>query len=319
MKRELMQQIRGIIPPLVTPLTDQGQIDADGLERLIEHQIVGGVHGLFILGTTGEGPSLAYDKRRELISRVCRLVDSRVPVLVGITDTSLAESVALASFAADAGCDALVAAPPGYYPLQQRDLLAYFQQLIQDLPLPLMLYNMPAVAHSTIELETVRRLLDQSSIVGLKDSSGDLDYFRSLLAITSNRPDFSLMVGPERLLSTTLALGGSGGVSGGANIWPRLFVGLYNAAIGNNRIAVSRLAETLMRLGQIYTVGPTSIPATVARIKSALSICQMCNDTTAPPIAEVSQAERERIEIILNELGLASRHSKVEISNLLPS
>ena len=102
----------GIIPPMVTPLTDRDALDAAGLERLIEHILGGGVHGLFILGTTGEGPSLSYRLRRELIERTCRQVRRRVPVLVGITDTAFVESVNVARWAADAGADAVVTAPP---------------------------------------------------------------------------------------------------------------------------------------------------------------------------------------------------------------
>ncbi|MHC4569171.1 MAG: dihydrodipicolinate synthase family protein, partial [Planctomycetota bacterium] len=95
--------LRGIIPPLVTPLLDRDTLDTAGLERLIEHVLAGGVHGLFILGTTGEAPSLSYRLRYEVIDRVCGQVAGRVPVLVGITDTSFVESANIARKAEDAG------------------------------------------------------------------------------------------------------------------------------------------------------------------------------------------------------------------------
>src|SRR2546427_7422671 len=104
--------LKGIVPPLVTPLRDRDELDVPGLERLIEHILSGGVSGLFILGTTGEGPSLSYRLRRELIERVCKQVNHRVPVLVGITDTAFVESVNVGRCAADFGADALVVAPP---------------------------------------------------------------------------------------------------------------------------------------------------------------------------------------------------------------
>src|SRR4029079_1920353 len=99
--------LRGIIPPMITPLIDRDTLDVEGLERLVEHLLAGGVHGLFILGTTGEGPSLSYKLRLELIERGCQHVRGRVPVLVGITDTSFTETVALAEEAADDGASAL--------------------------------------------------------------------------------------------------------------------------------------------------------------------------------------------------------------------
>ena len=107
-----MKKLHGIIPPLVTPLSDRDSLDHEGLERLLEHVIGGGVGGIFILGTTGEAPSLGYALRRELIKRVCAQVAGRIPVLVGITDTAFVESVALAKTAADCGADALVVTTP---------------------------------------------------------------------------------------------------------------------------------------------------------------------------------------------------------------
>src|SRR6266496_1108869 len=111
--------LTGILPPVVTPLLERDQLDVAGLARLLEHILAGGVSGLFILGTTGEGPSLSYRLRRELVERVCRQVRRRVPVLVGITDTAFVESVSVAQASAGAGADAVVLAPPYYLPEAQ--------------------------------------------------------------------------------------------------------------------------------------------------------------------------------------------------------
>ena len=298
-----MKSACGIIPPLVTPLTDQYKIDVPGLERLIEHVISGGVHGLFVLGTTGEGPSLKYDVRREMIRQTCRIVAGQIPVFVGISDTAIRESIALAQFAADTGCDFVVAVPPYYFPLGQCELLAYFKQLLSEMPLPTLLYNMPAVTGMTIGTETVRQLLDLDNFAGLKDSSGDLEYFQDILSVTSTRQDFSVLVGPEHLLATTLPLGGDGGVSGGANIWPGLFVELYESVIADKNFDAAPLAKTIARFGEIYKVGPQSVTATVARLKGALSILGICNNKTAPPIAGIDSTEQKQIESILQQLG----------------
>src|SRR5947209_3616044 len=109
-------KFHGIIPPLVTPLVDRDTLDYAGLQRLVKHVVGGGVHGIFLLGTTGEAPSLSYRLRRELITRVCELVEKRVPILVGITDTAFVESVALANHAAQAGASAVVLSTPYYFP-----------------------------------------------------------------------------------------------------------------------------------------------------------------------------------------------------------
>jgi 2-dehydro-3-deoxy-D-pentonate aldolase len=149
--------ISGIVPPMITPLLERDKLDCAGLERLVERMIAGGVSGLFILGTTGEGPSLSYALRRELIARVCRQVKRRVQVLVGITDTAFMESVYLARAAAESGADALVIAPPYYMPEGQPELQEYLSHLTPELPLPLYIYNMPSLTKVSFELDTVQR------------------------------------------------------------------------------------------------------------------------------------------------------------------
>src|SRR2546423_4637334 len=136
----LHRPLRGIVPPMVTPLLERDTLDVESLERLIAHLIRGGVHGLFVLGTTGEGPALSYRLRREVITRTCEIVGQKLPVLVGISDTSAVESVQLAHHAADAGAAVLVFTTPYYYPISQDELLGYVKRLMPELPLPAMLY-----------------------------------------------------------------------------------------------------------------------------------------------------------------------------------
>ncbi|MBM4018661.1 MAG: dihydrodipicolinate synthase family protein [Planctomycetes bacterium] len=128
--------LRGIVPPLVTPLTGRDTLDEAGLERLIEHVLAGGVHGLFILGTTGEAPSLSHRLREQMVRCTCRAVAGRRPVLVGITDTAFIESVNLARTAADAGADAVVLAPPYCFPAGQAELAEYIDHIAAEMPLP---------------------------------------------------------------------------------------------------------------------------------------------------------------------------------------
>ena len=169
-----MKRYKGIIPPLVTPLAGRDQLDRPGFERLIERVIAGGVHRIFILGTTGEAPSLSYRLRREVIERACRQVDGRVPVLVGITDTSSVESVHLAEFAGAHGAAALVLTTPYYFPAGQTELIAYIEDLMPRLPLPLLLYNMPSMTKIWFEIGTLKHLSTLEGIVGMKDSSSDI-------------------------------------------------------------------------------------------------------------------------------------------------
>lgn len=162
---------------MVTPLIDNNTLDRDGTVRLVEHMIAGGVHGIFILGTTGEAQSLAYHLRYELTELVCSAVAGRVPVLVGVTDTSLEESLRLAHKAAECGAAAVVAAPPYYFAPSQTELTMYYKALADALPLPLCLYNMPVHVKVSLEPATVKELAGHPNIIGLKDSSSNMVYF----------------------------------------------------------------------------------------------------------------------------------------------
>jgi dihydrodipicolinate synthase/N-acetylneuraminate lyase len=299
----LTQPLRGIIPPLITPLMDRDTLDIGGLERLIEHVLAGGVQALFILGTSGEGPSLSYRLRRDLIDRVCRQVVRRVPVLVAITDTAFVESVILARHAADCGASAVVLAPPYYMPEGQPELREYLEHLLPELPLPLLLYNMPPLTKVPLEIDTIRWAMDQPGIVGLKDSSSDMIYFHRVAEHLEQRADWALLVGPEELLVESVLLGGHGGVNGGANIFPRLYVRTYEAARDGNLIRAREGHNRIRRLSErLYHVGHH--PSTVIKgMKSALSCIGICNDFMAEPFSRFRQPERDRIQAALEELS----------------
>jgi dihydrodipicolinate synthase/N-acetylneuraminate lyase len=299
--------LRGIIPPLVTPLLDGNTLDVGGLERLVEHVLGGGVHGLFVLGTTGEAPSLDQALQREVVTRVCDQVAGRVPVLVGITDTSFVESIRLAHHAATAGAGAVVLAPPHYFPLDQADLVQYIERVCGELTLPLFLYNMPSHTKIHFAPETLRRLVAQEKIVGLKDSAAGAACFHQVREwIGRERPDFSLLIGPEELLAESIPQGAHGGVCGGANILPRLFVEMYHAAMCGDAAAVAVRQQRVLRLADtIYAVGRRSSGA-IIQIKAALSCAGICSAHVAEPLHQLAPGELDLMR--RNLAGLDIEH-----------
>lgn len=302
-----MKRYNGIIPPMITPLTERDTLDIAGLERLVERLIEGGVAGIFALGTTGEAPSLSYRLRRELVERTCQIVNGRVPVLVGITDTSLVESANLAKQSADLGADAVVSSAPFYFPAGQPELKEYIEQMLPELPLPLMLYNMPALTKTSFSAQVVEWAMEQEKIVGLKDSSGDLVYFRKMLRLASSRrPDWSLLVGPEELLAEVVLMRGHGGVNGGANLHPRLYVDLFEAARTGDLERSRELSDQVLALSEsIYTVGHYG-SAIIKGIKCALSVLGVCDDFMAAPFHRFHDKERAIIKDHLQTLGITS-------------
>lgn len=295
----------GIIPPMITPLTDRDTLDLDGLEKVIERMIAGGITGIFALGTTGEAPSLSYRLRRELVDRTCKIVNGRIPVLAGITDTSLVESANFAKDAAELGASAVVTSAPFYFPAGQPELREYLEQLLPELPVPLMLYNMPALTKISFQKDVVNWALDQEKIVGLKDSSGDFTYLKRMMRLAApKRPDWSFLVGPEELLAETVLMGGHGGVNGGAILHPRLYVDLYEAAMAKNLEEVRRLSDQVLALsGDFYSVGQHG-SAIIKGIKCALSLLGVCDDFMAAPFHRFHESERTLIARHLETHGI---------------
>jgi 4-hydroxy-tetrahydrodipicolinate synthase len=300
---------RGIIVRLATPLAERDQIDLPGLERLLQHVIAGGVHGVFLLGSTGEAPSLTERLKREFIARAVNIVDGRVQVLVGITDTSLVDSIELSAFAAEHGVDAVVAAPPPYFPIHQADLAAYIEALAADIELPLFLYNMPSHSKVAFEVPTVRQLLHHPKIVGLKDSSGNMLYFNQIVQMVQERPSFRVFIGPEELLAESVLVGGHGGICGGANLYPELYVELYNAAAGGDLATIHKLQHRVLRLSsRLYSVGePPS--GYLTGLKCALSCMGLCSGRMAEPLRSLSEEQSQAIVQQLRDLGLLNRES----------
>ncbi len=291
-------RFQGIVPPLVTPLRGRDTLDEGGLARLVEHVINGGVSGIFILGTTGEAPSLGYRLRCELIHRVCDLVNGRVPVLVGITDTAFVESLRVAQAACDAHATAVVLATPYYFPAGQTELIGYVERIARELPLPVMLYNMPSLTKVWFEIDTLVRLSSIPQIVGVKDSSGDLEYFIKLLGLRAQRPDWSILMGPEHLLVEAVRLGADGGVSGGANVFPQLFVQCYQAARAGEHAHAARLLDRINAFQSVYTIGKYT-SRYIKATKCAFSLLGICDDFMAEPFNHFLPPERQKVREIL--------------------
>jgi len=300
----LNKPLRGIITPAITPMTDNDTLDVTGLENLLNRMITGGVSGVFILGTTGEAQNISYQVRKELIKHTCRIIDRRIQVLVGVTDTSFPESLSLAVVAVEHGADALVCAPPYYYTPGDDELIQYYNHLSKRLPLPLFLYNMPANVKITIKPQIVQQLSENPNIVGLKDSSANGTYFQQVVHLLRDNPKFSLIVGPEEMLAESVLMGAHGGFSGGANLFPELFVSLYNAAVNKDFEKIEQLQKRVMEVSMsLYNIGRFA-SSYIKGIKCALNLLGVCNDYMADPFHKFEERERAIVKEKLIKLGV---------------
>jgi 4-hydroxy-tetrahydrodipicolinate synthase len=290
------------------------QLDVDAVDRIVDHLVQGGVSGLFVLGTTGEGPSLTYQMRYEMVERTCEQVKGRVPVLVGVTDTSLAESIALAEHAAACGASAIVAAAPFYFDVSQSALEAWFRELADRSPLPVMLYNMPSCVGVTLDLGIVDSLSHHPNIAGIKDSGGDWSYFQQLCDKHRDRDDFVIFMGPEELLAEAVAAGANGGVCGGANLLPQVYSRLYLAALKNDSVEIAHWKQAIADMFAMVYRDDDQRMKLIPGLKLAMEECGLCSGIIAPPLTAVTDSHAQRIRSSIPRLLAACEFSVVEAS-----
>lgn len=304
MKEKQFKPIEGIIVPLVTPLSSNNEIDLKGLDSLIEHVITGGVQGIFILGTTGEAQSLSFKLREEMIKETSRILKNRLPLLVGISDTSINDSIKLAELAYDVDAYAVVATAPYYFATGQPELLEYFENLISLLPIQLFLYNMPVHTKVYFDAKTIKQLARHEKVVGFKDSSANGAYLQTVMYTMRDRSDFMIFVGPEEMTAEMVLLGANGGVNGGANLFPKLYAELYKSAKSHNMDKMIRLQKLVMNVTTIYNKGKYG-SSYLKGLKCALSIKGICRDILALPFSSFGKEEREQINNDLIEIQKA--------------
>jgi len=293
----------GLIPPMVTPLEAPDRLDARSTEKMVRHLVSGGVDGIFLLGTTGEGPHLPYSVREALVKKVCSVVNGRLPVLVGITETDMEDALAFAAECGKLGAAGFVAAPPYYFKLTQRECVAWFRELADRLSLPLVVYDMPAHTDTVIEPATIAELSRHRNIVAMKDSSSVIALFNKYrVALTPQSKRFSLFMGPDEAMGEAVLLKADGGVCTGANLWPRTFKKMYDAAILGDVAEVRRIQQiTTTSSYLLYGLGDGQI-GFLKGVKAALAEMGLVKNVMAAPFTPFKGAELKPIRAALSKL-----------------
>lgn len=296
-------RIHGIVPPVPTPLRTDGAVDAEAFQRIASHLKEGGADAAFVLGSTGELASLSHAGRRQAIHAAADAFRDRLPLLVGIGDSCLAESLELAETAAAAGATALVLNAPSYYEISGGEMRAFLDLLLPRLPLPVMLYNMPWLTGHSFDDATLRHALSFPGLIGFKDSSGDLGYFTNLVRIAAARPELTVLIGNDFLLLEALQSGGHGAVAGGANLYPALFRELMDAFKRGELQAAAEAQARIARLGKaIFSL--TGQPASVfATIKGGLAVLGLCEPAMLPPLTSCLPEEVAALRRTLSEIS----------------
>ncbi len=306
-----MKRLTGLIPPMVTPLDGRRRLDKSGVKKMVKHLLDGGVDEIFIMGTTGEGPHLSYAIRSALVKEACRVVKGRVPVLVGITETDMEDAIAFAKECRAFGAAGAVAAPPYYFKLSQAECAAWFAELADRLPMPLVVYDMPAHTDTTIEPATIARLAAHPNIVAMKDSSSVIALFNKFrVALEPFAEKFSLFMGPDEAMGEAVLLGADGGVCTGANLWPRAFKEMYLAAKAGDVEKVRALQRfTTTSSFLLYGIGQGQ-SGFLKGVKAALAEMGLIQNVLAAPFEPFSGKELAKVRAAVRRLKAMAGFSR---------
>ena len=292
--------LRGVIPPIFTPLTAGGEgIDFAALQAHVEWLLSRGVQGLMPCGTTGEGPLLSTPERMQILEAVLRAVAGRVPVVAHVGTASTAETVVLARHAWQAGATALSVVSPYYYRLPQPALANHFVAVARAVPdAPLYLYNIPQLTGNALSPTLAAEIVARApNVVGIKDSAGDLEALRGYLDLNAGR--FRVICGSDGLILPALRLGAVGCVSGNANVFPEVVVGLFRAWQQGDEAAADRLQDTLDRVRAVMLDGQS-----IDLMKRLLERRGLQGGAVRPPLAEAEPQAAQAAWQALLALGL---------------
>jgi len=239
-----MLSLKGIITPVITPMTEDERINERELRVQVNRQISAGIHGIFCLGTNGEFYALTKEEKLQILRIVVDEVRGRVPVYAGTGGISTSETIFLSQKAQELGADALSLISPYFVAVSQEDIYNHFREVAENVGLPIVLYNMPARTGNNIDYTTVRRLAKYNNIVGVKDSSGNFDSTLRYIEDTDRR--LSILAGNDSLILWTLLAGGAGAIAGTANVFPELALGIYKQWQAGN-IVEANLQQARLR------------------------------------------------------------------------
>ena len=298
----------GVVPPVVTPDTPDHQLDVVSFERSINRLIEAGVDGLFFLGSSGEVVFTTDERRDQIVREAVRIVDHRVPVLVGIIDTETERVLEHGRRALALGADALVATAPFYALGGPADVEEHFRILHQELDAPLFAYDIPVCVHTKLPWKMLARLGAEGVLAGVKDSSGDDVSFRYLVQENEkNGHPLTLLTGHEIVVDGALLSGADGSVPGLANVEPEGYVRMWKAAQEGNWAEVKREQDRLNEISHIFDVtsGVQGYGAGVGAFKCALNLMGIFDSDQMPrPVKPLDGQNREAIKQVLVANGL---------------
>ncbi|HMC67057.1 MAG TPA: 4-hydroxy-tetrahydrodipicolinate synthase [Gemmataceae bacterium] len=292
-------QIRGIIPPVATPMQANEDLDLPRLKWFLDHLIKNGVHGIFVLGTNSEFYALDEREKQEVIATAVAYVNRRVPVFAGTGAESTREAVRLTKMAEREGADGVSVITPYFIQPTQQEILGHYRRIAESTSLPVILYNNPSTCGGLkIEVDTVARLAEIPNVLGIKDSSGDLQNTIEYIRVVPDR--FSVMQGRDTLIYPTLIFGARGAVPATANIAPALCVEIYEAFQRGDQAAAKAAQLRLNPVRHSLTLGTSP-----GGVKAALALLGLPIGPSRSPVGALPAEKVEKMRAALQQAGFA--------------
>ena len=290
---------KGIIPAVITPLTHDGKFNENAMRRLLNYLIHGGVHGLFVVGTTGEFYGLTPEEKQEIYRVTVDEVKGRVPVYAGTNGITTRETVMLTQMAEECKVDAVSILTPMFVSPNQDQLIRHYETIAENTGLPVVLYNNPPKTSVSLTPATVAKLAEVPNIVGIKDSSGDMTLTAEYIRLTRHLDNFSVLMGRDTLIYGALCYGAAGSIASCANVAPGLCVDIYEKFMAGDFKGSLMAQFTLAPLRIAFNLG--TFPAV---IKESLNLLGIDAGPCMEPAGPLTGDERAKLRKVLSDMGL---------------
>lgn len=299
----MSEKFRGIFPPVPTIVNAQGEFDAEGMARLIEHVIDNGANGMLILGSGGEFPHISTAERKRIAEFCLQQVNHRVPVLIGIACAGTTETIELGLHAQQHGADGMLVVNPYYAKLSEEARFTHYKRVAEALDTPVFLYNFPELTGQDIGLEVITRLAREvPNIVGIKDTIDNISHTREIInRVHAFRPDFVIFSGYDEYMLDTLLLGGHGGIPATFNFAPQITRGIYEAFLAKDMNAAQAFQQQLAKLSPLYALEQPFFGV----IKTAIKLSGLDISTAVvPPALPLNDEKTAQVKNILARISL---------------
>jgi len=292
-------KLKGIVPPIGTPLTAQERVDEKGLRNLVRYLIDGGVHGIFVNGTMGCFALLTDTEQLRAIEIVADEVNGRVPVVAGVSDSGTKRVIEKIKEVEKFKVDFLTAVPPYYFNLTQEQGKSFFRDIANAAQTPVLVYNNPYLTKFDFEISSLVELANEPNIVGLKETNQDCNRWTKLFEEFRAKEDFSILLGTELLIPQGIMMGADGVIGGAHNIAPKFGVELYEAAVAGSFERAFELSRMLGKVCDIFQYG-----AIWGGFEAALQVLGICEKTVFAPYQPATDEVRKNVREILFDCGL---------------